>query len=180
VGGSGAGACYQEDGALVFEPFQVVTGQNLCTPEQIEQFIAGCLDFNATEAACNSFIEMMPACSNCLVASFDEPGILPVGAVVLDFFVLSTRACEAVVQGKPGCAQEVSDFELCGFTACYECLDSSFETCVDFATSQGICGQQLGVSEFCLSVLEGQSPQCGGDDVIESFGNIAQLFCGAP
>jgi hypothetical protein len=181
-GGGSPGSCYLEDGALVYEPFQVLTAQNLCTLEQVDQLIAACLDFNATEASCDGFLEMEPECANCLVASFDEPGILPAAASVFDFVFPSIYACEAVVQGKPGCAQEVSDFVLCSYTACSECdlADPSFTDCVDFASTQGICGAQLGVSDFCLSVLDAQSATCTGADFIETFRNIGQLFCGPP
>ncbi len=166
----------------MFVPFQVVTGQGLCDREHVDQFVAACMDVNATQTSCNDFVAMMPDCANCLVASFDKPGIMPAAAVVFDFILPSTYACEAVVQGKPACAQEVSDFVLCGYTACSECDQAglSFVDCVDFASTNGICGTQLGVSDSCLSVLEGQSPECGGADFFEVFGNIGELFCGAP
>jgi hypothetical protein len=159
-----------------------LTGQNLCTLDQIDQLIASCLGVNATEASCNGFLAMAPDCYNCLVASFDEPGILPAAAGVFDFVLPSTYACEAVVQGKPGCAQAVSDFVLCSYSACFECdlAGQSFVDCVDFASTQGICGTQLPVSDFCLSVLDGQSPPCTGADFVETFRNIGQLFCGPP
>ena len=94
-----------------------------------------------------------------------------------EFFVLpNVTTCEAIAQGKPACAAEVTNLNFCAFNSCGQCGDFEFERCVQF--SQGVCSELFPVADECSSLLEVQSPQCGGDDIFQLVANIATVICG--
>ncbi len=147
----------------------------MCSPDDIFQFIDACLQESGNEQVCNDFVSANSACATC----FGYPGRTMLQPVLIsgEFFILpNVTTCEALVQGKPACAAEVTNFNFCVFNSCGQCGDFEFDQCVQF--SQGACSASFPVSDECSTLLDVQSPECGGDEIFQLITNLATVICG--
>jgi hypothetical protein len=186
-GGSGGGepACYDDSQAAGLVMLNAVAGQDVCTPAQVDAFVAACLDPAATEATCSAYTDDMAnaACATCLgfgdMAPVNHPALLPAGMYVF----VNTIACEATVQGKPECAQSAADLQFCVFNTCGECEQvTELPDCLGYS-EQDICGQNFTVTDECATLFpaEGmEAAECSGADFESLFVAVANHLCGAP
>ncbi len=176
-GVGGSSGCYDESLAVAAPALPAVAGQGVCTPQAIDDFIGACLADGASQATCNTFTDMNPACSACIgvpMSGMTQPVLL----LTAGFIAFNITSCESLAQGKPQCAIEATNLNYCVLNTCSLCSDFEFETCLGQAQS-GLCGESFPVSDMCDSVFgDIPSPQCSSDDVFQLIVNMATFMCG--
>jgi hypothetical protein len=177
-GGPAPSDCYDDNATLTFGGYSAPTQGDLglCTPAQIDQAYAECLGPSADEASCTDFQASSSACSECLFTS-DEHWLPLVAAG--DLVVVNVAACEALEQNKLGCTDTVAEAFLCLLTTCGGCTSASDQSACFSEAEFGICSTALGdVTPTCESVLNGNSPACGGGTFQALFDSVATRICG--
>lgn len=198
-GGEGAGTpgCFDESaantGGLI--PTMSAVGLDVCTPAQIDAYYAACLTMESTQETCDAFYEPAAGngiCGGCIYGfddlSAEDPmltGNLPPLVQGEVYVFAQTLACEAAVQNLPQCASPLSNLVYCAQSACEQTCDlmsGEFDECVNYAATEGICGQTLEIPAECEPILTATeaSPQCTGTDFEDLLDNMANYFCGPP
>ena len=185
-----AGSCRPGD-VSGFKPGNLippVPPQDVCSPTQIADFYAKCLDENTAETtACQAFVTANGTCSKCIetnsTASAYGPVVARQGVVSINI-----AGCIALVtgdKGPMGCAAKYQAADDCATQACEaNCpIDendpatfTAYETCLGQAADGGCKAY-----DDALCTVDG-SPiaQCTDHDSFkEYYDAIAPLFCSA-
>ncbi len=151
----------------------VEEGLGLCTTQEVQDFYADCLGPSSTGAACGAALET--ACGSCIVGAGGEN--FPAFVVDSQSNAFVTRACEAIAQGKPFCAQSATAAFMCQIYVCDPCTGSAFDECiVEALETTGPCDFTV---PMCDSVALEDSPACLGSTFQQLYTKSANAVCGA-
>jgi hypothetical protein len=182
---SGPESCYDESAALAIpETWTANFPGGKCTDEQLTTLIADCFEGQDT-AKCTATQEAAPDCSTCVLGSNED-------AIDVPAFIstsggngfISLYACISVAKGKPECAKPFTEYFFCTGTACGSCTPNSAEdTACSTEADQGICGQNITISDDCATMLQAVDKTdpaytaCVGTDGLSSLKLTAKQLC---
>lgn len=161
-GGSGGGApsCYDDSTILSPAFVDPVAHQGACSPTDLSSFETSCATQGFGSASCLDLLADSPECASCLglgTSNLRQPALIISGNVALANFT----TCEAIVQGKPDCANPTSTLLACALSTCGDCASEEREACLGHAASPPqICGEAFPVTASCESIFDTTSPEC--------------------
>ncbi|WP_394850640.1 hypothetical protein LZC95_24680 [Pendulispora brunnea] len=151
-----------------------------CSEQNLSSFFTNCISNTATQSACNSYLDSVPACANCLFGL--KQGDSTLGAYMLNFpntpGYLAYRG-----EASQTCVVAYHNVIACSIWAC--------QTCGSSAELAACNAKVLGAGGVCASENAIYTTACGSDSdkvavtqaqnkPISNLVEFARTFCGKP
>lgn len=194
-----APACYDVADAVGIQTASApVAHQNVCTTDQISQYVTACLvagdagstDPDAAAQACDAFYATAASCATCIggpnaadAGSFVFPVIVPVSDTEV---IPNTVGCIAALSaGTDACKLSFTEEQNCEVSACNACDSTDFDACLTYADGDTSgCPSFDPVDSTCTTainaVTSAQQTSCGSgaSDFNTAYTAVATVMCG--
>jgi len=183
--GTAEGSCGPEP--VAFSPAKLTPpGAHLgvCSPSEIDAFLANCLGPNAVPHGCESFAKNHPACAVCMMPDYGKD---PYGVVqIREGGLASVNITGCIAAAEPcnqPCAQAYADTEECQKASCAgAACDTASKRIACFGEAASCVCKEHRDHATCTEALTGPAhPAAGcleGTTFLEKARSVALVICG--